>query len=203
MQQIWDDTNQELAREKKKQEEKDRRQKGELGSRRVERSRERSPPQRPRMCSPSKSPGNLKDPTPEKNGKEKEKLEKKNPTPEKEKEKSEKKDLSPKKAPPKKRQTIERERAEAAAAEPSVPAKKVKSPPDSSSKVGTGMFDSQPSGARSRQAELDKQFQKAQEKQKIVQSKEAQVAKDAGEVEEQPVLTPTPAVLASASATVF
>ncbi len=69
LKQIWDDTNQELAREKKKQEEKDRRQKGELGSRRVERSRERSPPQRPRMRSPSKSPRNPKDPTPEKKAK--------------------------------------------------------------------------------------------------------------------------------------
>ncbi len=65
------------------------------------------------------------------------------------------------------------------------------------------MYDSQPTGARSRQTDMDKRIEKQQQKQKLFQSKETQAAKDADEVEEPPGLTPTPAVIANASATAF
>ncbi len=173
-----------------REKEKEHRQKGELGSKCIERSRERSPPRRSRTHSPFKTPRNPKDPTPEKESKEKESSEKKDPT--------------PKKSPAKKRQTVEREEAEkAAAAALPAPTKKLKLPPPSTSTGKTGMFNHQPSGARSRQANLDKQFQKAQEKQKPAPSKETQATEDAGGVEDQSTLTPTPAVLMSASATAF
>ncbi len=62
------------------------------------------------------------------------------------------------------------------------------------------MYDQQPSGARSRQATMDEQIKKQQQKQKLMQPKETQVAEGDGETEEAPGLTPTPAVITNASA---